>query len=431
MQSSSEIAAWLEERKKRFPTKAKMEEQKESQRQLQEKQRAATQLLIEARAKQRAEVKEKKKINVNGIPSGSCTEQKAEPHDSDKSASMVPNDAATKAKLKVEKLRRRLEKEERRVAKAEARAIRLRVEVKDDKAESLAPRISTVVKKRKRSESVTSEKSLEGKETQETRPEVVTPLETEAATAPQQDNKVSIKKEENEIESTHTEMLSLEHKTDVPSTITHDPLTPTSQPSISEASEPEPERTSVQSAAQPLTNPSNSAQPHDQMPNPEVQHGFNIDQSSVSSSISLSSSPSSSLSLSTDSEDDSTSSDGSTTSSSRSGPESRSTKRSRPDKVPPPRRRQNRTICRNFLQNGRCRKGDGCRFRHELPERGSRPERRKQGKREGKKQRVGLYQRVSPVVLLSILGMCGRRWKANRPNSSSSKRSKRRRRRRR
>lgn len=372
-----------------------MEEQKESQRQLQEKQRAGTQQLIDTRAKQRADVKEKKKINVNGIPNGSSTkEQKVGLQETDKAASITPNDAAAKAKLKVEKLRRRLEKEERRVAKAEARALRLKVEATDDNAESLAPGTSTIVKKRKRSDSVACEKRVKREEAQEIKREITAPLEAEPATAPQQDHKVSIKNEENELESEHTEILSLEHKIPMPSTITRDPLTPTSQPSISEASEPEPERTSVQSAAQPLASPSSSAQPHVQMPNPKEQHGFNIDQSSLSSSISMSS-LSSSSSPSTDSEDDSTSSDGSTTSSSPSGPESRSTKRTQPEKVTQPRRRQSRIICRHFLHNGRCRKGDGCRFRHELPERGSRPERRKQVKREGKRQRIALYQRVS------------------------------------
>lgn len=361
-------------------------------------------MLIEARAKQRAEVKEKKNLNINGISSGSCTkEHKVEPQQTDKAASVVPNDAAAKAKLKVEKLRRRLEKEEKRVAKAEARASRLRVEVNDDKVESLAPGVSAVVKKRKRSESVPSEKSIKREEDQEVKLEVEAPLETEVATAPRLDHRGSIKMEGNDGESGHTKLLFLEHKAHLPSTITHDPLTPTSQLSISEASEPEPERTSVKSAAQPLESPSNPAQPHDQMGNPEEQHGFNIDQSSVSSSVSVSSSSSSSLSLSTDSEDDSTSSDGSTTSSSPSGPESRSIRRTQPDKAPAPRRRHGRIICRHFLHNGHCKKGDGCRFRHELPERGSRPERRKHGKREGKRQRIGLYQRVSWVVRYPFL----------------------------
>lgn len=377
-----------------------MEEQKESQRQLQEKQHAATQLLIEARAKQRADVKEKKKRNIDVIPGGSGTkEQKVEPQKTDKEASVVPNDAAAKAKLKVEKLRKRLEKEERRVAKAEAKASRLKVKANDNNPESLASGTSAVVNKRKRSESIKSEKA---EEAQEINPEVLAPLETESAIAPQQDHTICIKNEEIKTEGAHAELLSLEYKAHVPSNTTHDPLTPTSQPSISEANYPEPGQNSIQSAAQPLTSLSSSAQPHDQMPNLVEQHGFNIDQS-VPSDISLSSSSSSSLSLSTDSEDESTSSDGSTTSSSPSRPESRSIECTQPHQMPPPRRRQSRIVCRHFLQKGCCRKGDRCRFRHELPERGSRPEKRKQGKREGKKQRIGLFQRVSRVILYPFL----------------------------
>ena len=359
-----------------------MEEQKESQRQLQEKQHAATQLLIEARAKQRADAKEKKKKTIDVVPGGSGTkEQKVEPQKSDKEASVVPNDAAAKAKLKVQKLRKQLEKEERRVAKAEAKASRLKFKANDNNPESLTSGASAVVNKRKRSESVKSEKA---EEAQEIGPEIVAPLETESAIAPQPDHKICIKNEEIKTERVHAELLSLEYNAHVPSNTTHDPLTPTSQPSIPEANDPEAGQNSVQSAAQ----------PHDQMSNLVEQHGFKIDQS-VPSDISVSSSSSSSLSLSTDSEDESTSSDGSNTSSSPSRPESRSIECTQPHEMPPPRRRPSRAVCRYFLQNGCCKKGDRCRYRHELPERGSRPEKRKQGKREGKKQRIGLFQRVS------------------------------------
>ena len=98
LQSSSDIAAWIAERKKRFPTKARAAEAAEKKRQREESQKIANLARNERREKHITEAKEKKRRR----------RQKAD-------------EEATNGKRKVEKLRKQLEKEEKRIAKAEAR----------------------------------------------------------------------------------------------------------------------------------------------------------------------------------------------------------------------------------------------------------------------------------------------------------------------
>lgn len=112
LQTSDEIAAWIAERKKRFPTQAKVAEKKkameeankakkakqEAQRQQKEAQKVATQ-----RAKKEQEKRNRK----------------------EHASSSGPADAAAKAKSKAEKLRQKLMKEEKRIAQAEADAKRV------------------------------------------------------------------------------------------------------------------------------------------------------------------------------------------------------------------------------------------------------------------------------------------------------------------
>lgn len=115
LQTPEEIAAWIEERKKRYPTKARIEEKKkameEARKQKEMQREEARRQQKEARAQKERAKSERK-------------EQRDESTD--------PIDAAVKAKLKAEKLRKKLIKEEKRVAKAEADAERARL-----KAEAL------------------------------------------------------------------------------------------------------------------------------------------------------------------------------------------------------------------------------------------------------------------------------------------------------
>ncbi|KAL4784247.1 hypothetical protein BJX76DRAFT_347936 [Aspergillus varians] len=111
LQSSAEIAAWIAERKKRFPTQAKIEERKKAMEEAKKAKEDAQRQQKEAR--KLAMTRTKKDQEKHG--------QKEQSRDS-----LAPADAAAKAKLKAEKLRRKLMKEEKRIAQAEADAERVR-----------------------------------------------------------------------------------------------------------------------------------------------------------------------------------------------------------------------------------------------------------------------------------------------------------------
>lgn len=174
------------------------------------------------------------------------------------------------------------------------------------------------------------------------------------------------------------------------------PLVPVSHPSPvckKEQLRPEqnPQSHPIESAISQSTSALSSTQPPS---GPEVAILINADDQSISSIDSSSN---------TDSGDDITSSSGSSSSSSSSAaPEAQPVRRALAEKEPPNKRRQNQSakkICNSFVNNrGFCRKGQRCRYRHELPQ--GRPT--GQGKKKtnstrelgGKNQRISLYQRV-------------------------------------
>ncbi|KAL2824510.1 hypothetical protein BDW59DRAFT_85559 [Aspergillus cavernicola] len=111
LQSSAEIAAWVEERKKRFPTQAKIEEKKKA---------------MESAKKAREEAQKKQREGRKQATTRARKEQEKHGQKEQPRGSIDPADAAAKAKLKAEKLRRKLIKEEKRIAQAEADAERAR-----------------------------------------------------------------------------------------------------------------------------------------------------------------------------------------------------------------------------------------------------------------------------------------------------------------
>lgn len=180
-----------------------------------------------------------------------------------------------------------------------------------------------------------------------------------------------------------------------------DPLTPTSQPSLLEPPDLSSERDQSPHATENV-NPADeiaTINQHAALGSMDSSKREN-DNSPRSPHDSTSSSTLSSSSMLTDSDDETSSDDSSSSGASSSSiPECRPSTRTQPDKVAPPKRAQSRTICRNFLQHGRCYKGRGCRFRHELPERGNlavmQRRQEKHARRDRKAQRVSLHQRVS------------------------------------
>ncbi|KAL2854300.1 hypothetical protein BJY01DRAFT_205873 [Aspergillus pseudoustus] len=113
LQTTAEIAVWIAERRKRYPTQAKIEEKKKA---------------IEEAKKAKEEAMRKRKEQT------AMREKKVQDR-----AALDPADAAAKAKRKAEKLRRKLEKEERRIAQAEADAERVRSLQESQKATTTQP----------------------------------------------------------------------------------------------------------------------------------------------------------------------------------------------------------------------------------------------------------------------------------------------------
>ncbi|KAE8150995.1 hypothetical protein BDV25DRAFT_153511 [Aspergillus avenaceus] len=105
LQSPAEIAAWIEERKKRFPTQARVAERKK----LMEEAKKAKE---EAQRQNNLRKQEMKKPQKGQAPND-------------------PIDAAEKAKRKADKLRKKLMKEQKKVEKAEADAERARMRVEE------------------------------------------------------------------------------------------------------------------------------------------------------------------------------------------------------------------------------------------------------------------------------------------------------------
>lgn len=118
LQSPADIAAWIEERKKRFPTQARIEERKKT---MEEAKKARE----EANRQRELQRQESRRLQRE------AREQKEREKQEQQEKSPNPANAAAKAKQKADKLRRKLMKEEKRVVKAEAHAERARLQQND------------------------------------------------------------------------------------------------------------------------------------------------------------------------------------------------------------------------------------------------------------------------------------------------------------
>ena len=444
LQSTSDIAAWIEERKKRYPTKARIAEKAERARQvrgeLQAARRerlAAAKQAAEAKKKERADAKAaekpegkandgqdakikkensfegsdckvKKENNYEGIDANMKNEIKLQGQDStiknesssgrdSKEKSLLTNGRAEKAKLKAEKLQRQLRKVEKRAARAAAKADKL-------KAEACRHEEVDQIKM-----PATESTKLEGNESIEAA-KIPTPNQgsevVSRATSLKEENLEQFSNRNGEMVLSgvnHTEARdgALDSIEKLP-----DPLTPTSQPCIQRSLDLDQEYEAAANSLASTEQASDVLRPSKDDPaslidpaNPQKPGQVAIE-SKVSLSISASASSSSSTISQTGSEDETSSSDGSTSSaSSSSAPDSQPSKRVKPDRVAPPKRGKKKPICRSFLHTGRCKKGDSCGFRHELPNRanhGGRNNRRgtKPVQEESKRRGIGLYQRV-------------------------------------
>ncbi|KAL8730628.1 MAG: hypothetical protein Q9166_003941 [cf. Caloplaca sp. 2 TL-2023] len=325
LQSPDDIASWIEERKKRFPTAARKAKNEERQRKMKEEREEKKQALKAERLLDR----QKKTLEKDKMA-----------QEQDK------QEAAAKAKLKVEKLRQKLKKEERRIAKAEAKSLKRGAPLEPDEDH-------TPEAKRRRGQS--DPKADDAEKDAHTHMaiktvEVTRGTQATASSLANGVNGLSTK--------AHVEIEAVQ-EAEPPNSIP-DPLTPTSQPALPDLrvecgqDAEESERsiadivTTTASASGVIAEPLSSS-----------------DLSTLSDQVS------------DDDDDDDTSSSGSSSSGSDSdseSPETASSQRKASQKMPPPKRgsKQEKAICRDFLRSGRCRRGRRCRWRHAMPERGQR-----------------------------------------------------------
>lgn len=366
LQSCDDIASWIEERKKRFPTAARKAENEERLQKLKE----------EREEKKRQASKAEKLL-----------ERQKKTLAKDKQAlENSKQEAAAKAKLRVEKLRQKLMKEERRVAKAEAKSLKRCAS--PDAGEEHPPEA-----KRRRSKSDA---------TGDLGDDAQLPAETESLISVgraemARDNQLMEPGAKGETYRSSLNTLATQGRlqdTDPPNPIL-DPLTPTSQPALPD------QEVKVENKLDPAASDTTVVS-HGLLREPAVRDHNALDSSikrNEEENGATDSASSSEISLSSDdlSDDDAdTSSSGSSSSSSDSdaeGPETTSSRRKGPRKIPPPKRasRQEKALCRDFLRTGRCRRGRRCRWRHALPERAQRKEEEDTPFRV---ERKSLHQRV-------------------------------------
>ncbi|WEW58477.1 hypothetical protein PRK78_003945 [Emydomyces testavorans] len=328
LQSAAEIAAWIEERRKRYPTIARIEERKKEL-----EQRKATR---EARRAEQEELKRQKEPNAKKEREKSKEKTSAD-HKLD------PADAAEKAKLKAEKLRKKLMKEERRVAKAEAAAQKARQAV----------------------EALTSH----------TNGATEVPKLSSNAFSVAGDGQMGNCPESQHISSTSASAILLEKGSREPnndvneeSTVTEVPIVPDAMGlGITEGSH----RVNGRHQAGDQVKMGEGANDTD-------DDGLSAATSSLDTSdLSDETSSSGSDSSSDDSDDD-------------SAPEQMTSKRERPDRVLPPPRKSKQS-CHEFLKTGKCRRGEHCRYMHKMPQQGGRGRLRDKGG-GNEQQRRSLFQ---------------------------------------
>ncbi|KKK16233.1 hypothetical protein ARAM_001807 [Aspergillus rambellii] len=253
LQTNADIAAWIAERKKRFPTQAKIEEKKKGMEEAKKAREEAQKQRLARKQTTKREKKEQEKHNAKE-PTGE---------------SLDPMDAAARAKKKADKLRRKLMKEEKRIAQAEADAARARLRLEEAEQESRS---------------------------------TVCDVQSQPISSDNVDN------------------------------------------------DQDPEDPGKETRRMPVEPGSNHAGDVNAVVEPSSEMSDSSDWTSSSGSD-LSSSDS-------DESDD------------EAPPEETSSRREGPERVPAPSREAKKNVCRQFARNGRCSRGNKCKFLHAMADRG-------------------------------------------------------------
>ncbi|OAT08252.1 CCCH zinc finger protein [Blastomyces gilchristii SLH14081] len=339
LQTPTDIATWIEERKKRYPTRARVEERlKEAE----EKKQAVKEAREAKRAKENA-LRQQKYADQEEARRLQEARMKKEKDKLDRKLlkeeqqqSLDPTDAAAKAKLKAEKLRRKLMKEEKRVARAEAHAEKARLRAEASKIQTNG--------------------TLEGKTNADTTSSsaaehVPTPTDSDtskpaltAAEGTQADDQLAIREPQQEPPASKLEHICPIDESQAPIT-----------EHVANNVEPKAPETTGTIEHTPQVNGHTSP--------PGVTSNNLSSDLEVSDSLSSPSEDDSDL-------DDETTSSGSDSSSgddddsTSSEPEQATIRREQPDRVLPPARQQ-KSLCRQFAKTGQCRRGNRCKFLHE------------------------------------------------------------------
>ena len=353
--------AWIAERKRRFPTKARIEEAAERKRKVQEEARLAKQQRKDEYQRKKEE-EQARRIEIEKKKSAQ-----------DKPSKIL--DKETKAELKAEKLRKMFEKAQRKVDKLKAKKA-----VKEEE-QPQAPKIESGSRVEVEKSIAKSEEEADG-------------LKHKKAQSPEGSFIPHYKQEPKS--RTSVEVTSgIQNPPPANETIpnlelTPVPLTPESQPS------PLPPTSEIEAPTDDLSIVKIILE---SIGVPDMSSTISLDDGGTSNDSSDLTSDTSSDELSSDEVHD-LSID---TPSSDSAPEENSSKSAAPEFVIPAKPAEKKAICRNFLARGRCARGEQCQYRHELPERGqgtanAAKEKKRKGKRQEyseKRERMTLYQRVS------------------------------------
>lgn len=361
LKSLTEIAAWIAERKKRYPTKAKADEAAERR----AKEREA---IIIAKEQRKDEVRKKQEAVQKKRDE---TRKKNEQFDKHQVL-----DSAVKAKQKAEKLRKRYEKAQLRVAKLEAQISTAKDSISELQQASVGLGMS---------HRGTHLDDADEELTIDQQPPLVATLETPSPVSQGLNLGITGILD-------HKNPSASQEELDKPTTDA-DPLTPLSQPLSPNVKTEIIPTTSSPGPADPSLNhvvrDSGSA-----LSAPAADEMLDDPHTFVSDTLSDLTSSSSDLS------EDGEYSDETSSSSSSSAPTVVPSVRSAPHRVPPPKSTKPKAICKVFLNRGRCPRGGKCNYRHELPEKGSRQAaaRKRDKEREVragvKPERISLYQRL-------------------------------------
>lgn len=309
LQTASDIASWIAERKKKFPTAARIEEKKKAG----EEAKAARDAL--RREKEKAKQQEKQEKLEKQGKQGKPKDEKEQEQEQERKLSDVQADpaidAAMKAQRKADKIRRNLDREQKRFAKAEAEAeaARLKVAALQKQVMGLGSE-SSPVDGAPESEGCPATCNGGGGDS------------TSTGAAP-------------------TEALTAE-------ALTAEATVETMDADLQADSIPLSVEALLKASADGLGEPGEA---------------MDIDSDDSGSSDWTSSSGSESEPEEDDGQDDDDDGD--------SAPEVASSRREGPERVPPPPREVKKPICRHFARTGQCNRGDKCKFLHDTRERGT------------------------------------------------------------